>query len=232
MAEPYSVVPFSPLRRVIAARMSEAQRTIPQFRLLADIEVDALLALREQANAAECSRKITLNDCLVKACAGALLEHPEINCQLVGEEIHQYFDADISVVVAVPGGLAAPILRGANHKSVAEIAIEMRELIARAAAGQLKMHEILGGSFSISNLGGYGVDQFDAIINPPQCGILAVGRVKPRAVVSGNGETRFAQVMRVTLSLDHRVIDGVAGAKFVATLRRRLEHPQALFEEG
>jgi pyruvate dehydrogenase E2 component (dihydrolipoamide acetyltransferase) len=229
MADGYTVVPFSPLRKVIAARMVEAKRTIPHFRLVSDIEVDELLALRATLNAERPQAKVSLNDCLVKACASALLEHPALNVQLCDEAIHQYHHADISVIVAVAGGLAAPIIRSADCKSVAEIATEIESLAARAAAGQLRMSEIAGGTFSISNLGAYGVDEFDAIINPPQCAILAVGTAQPRWLVDKAGQPRVAAVMRATLSVDHRAIDGVTAALFMATLRRMLQQPQSLF---
>lgn len=230
MPEPYTVIPFSPLRRVIAARTTEATRTIPHFRLVADIEVDALLALRESFNAAHPESRVSVNDCIIKACASALIEHPAVNSQLLGDQVHQYHQADISVVIAVEGGLATPVVRRANQKSVAEIAAEVKVLATRAGAGRLNMDDILGGSFSISNLGGYGVDQFDAIINPPQCAILAVGRAKPRMNVSNSGEARVATVLRVTLSVDHRAIDGATGAGFLTSLRLGLEQPRALIQ--
>jgi pyruvate dehydrogenase E2 component (dihydrolipoamide acetyltransferase) len=229
MAEPYRAVQLTPLRKIIAARMTEAKRTIPHFRVMIDVELDALLALRGQVNAAQPEAKVSVNDCLVKAAAAALMEHPGINCQLVGDEIHQYHEADISVVIAVEGGLSTPVIRHANRKTVQDIAMEVKTLAARAAKGQLKMNEIVGGSFSISNLGGYGVEQFDAIINPPQCAILAVGCAKRRMIVNDSDETRIATVLRATLSVDHRAIDGVSAAAFLETLRQTLQQPQALF---
>jgi pyruvate dehydrogenase E2 component (dihydrolipoamide acetyltransferase) len=228
MTEHHTTLPLSPLRKVIAARMSEAMRTIPHFRLVAEIEMDALLATRARANAA--GEKVSVNDCLIKACAIALLMHPDVNCQFVDNVVHRYRDADISVIVAVEGGLAMPIIHRANAKSVLEIAAEVKALSARAAARQLKMREIVGGSFSISNLGSHGIDQFDAIINAPQCAILAVGRARPRVVVSAEGQPRIATLLTATLSVDHRVIDGVVGASFLATLRRTIEQPQVIFQ--
>lgn len=229
MADPYTTLPLSPLRKVIAARMAEATRTIPHFRLVADIEIDALLKVREQMNAVHPDARVSVNDYLIKACATVLMEHPPVNIQLVGDAIHQYQTADISVVMAVEGGLATPVIRAADTKNVQEIAAEVKALSARAAAKQLKMNEILGGSFSISNLGGYGVEQFDAIINPPQCAILAVGRAKPRVVVSDDGEPCVRTVLRATLSVDHRTIDGATGGAFLASLRQKLEQPGDLF---
>lgn len=230
MSEPFIATPLSPLRKVIAARMTESKRTIPHFRLVTDIHMDALLAVREQLNCSDANNRISINDFLIKACASALLEHPAVNVQLVDDSIHQYAEADISVVISIEGGLATPIVRGANRKSVRDISVEMKALVTRATARQLKMDEILGGSFSISNLGAYGIDQFDAIINPPQCAILAVGSVKPRTVVALNGEIRAARVLRATLSVDHRAIDGATAAAFLATLRQKLEQPKPLFD--
>lgn len=231
MSEPYTVKVLSPLRKIIAGHMTLAKQTIPHFRLLADFEMGPLLQLRDQANGARPDAKISVNDCLIKACAIALMQHPDLNAQLVGEEIHQYRDADISVVMGVEGGLSTPVLRGANRKSIGAIAAEMRALAARAAAGQLKMNEILGGSFALSNLGSYGVLQFDAIINAPQCAILAVGCAKPRVIAAADGGMRVATMLRATLSLDHRVIDGATGAAFVTSLQRIVEQPQKLFED-
>jgi pyruvate dehydrogenase E2 component (dihydrolipoamide acetyltransferase) len=223
---PYTALPMSALRKVIALRMSEAKRTIPHFRLVIDVAMDALLAHRERWNGAHAQEKCSINDYLIKACAASLMEHPVLNSQLVGEEIHQFHHADISVIVAVEGGVASPIVRAANEKSVPEIAREMRELAARAAKGQLRMSEISGGSFSISNLGAHGIDQFDAIINPPQCAILAVGCVRPRIVVKEDQTMGIARLLRATLCVDHRVIDGATAAQFLATLRRTIEQPQ------
>jgi pyruvate dehydrogenase E2 component (dihydrolipoamide acetyltransferase) len=219
MSEAYTVKPLTPLRKIIAARM------------VCDFEVDRLLARRQHANAAAGATKISLNDCIVKACASALMEHADLNIQVIGNEIHQYRDADIAVIVAVDGGLSTPVIRGANRKSVQEIAVEMKQLAASAASGRLSMKQILGGSFSISNLGGYGVEEFDAIINPPQGAILAVGSAKARPIVGGSGEVRVATMLRATLSADHRALDGVACAAFLATLRRVIEQPQQLFAD-
>lgn len=229
MSEVYTAKKLSPLRKVIAARMTEAKQTIPHFRLVADIEVDRLMTLRERMNQSDRATKISINDCMIKACASSLMKHPEINVQFLGEEIHEFHQADISIVIAIEGGLVAPVLRAADRKTVHDIAVEVKILAARASAGQLKMNEIVGGSFSISNLGAYGVQQFDAVINPPQCSILAIGCAKPRMVVTDSGQPRVATTIRVTLSVDHRAIDGVAAAKFIATVRQSLEEPDGLF---
>lgn len=229
MPESHTVIPLSPLRKVISARMTEAKRTIPHFRIVADIEMDALLTMRDNTNVTRADAKVSVNDCVVKACASALMEHPGVNIQFTGDAIHQYHNADISVVIAIDGGLTTPVIRQANKKSVREIAAEVKTLAARAAKGQLRMDEIVGGSFSISNLGAYGVHQFDAIINPPQCAILAVGRAKARIVAATNGEIRTATVLRATLSVDHRTVDGATAAAFMATLSDVLQQPRQIF---
>jgi pyruvate dehydrogenase E2 component (dihydrolipoyllysine-residue acetyltransferase) len=225
MNENYLVRPLSPMRKVIAARMSEAKRTIPHFRLMADIEVDALLARRTQLCRARPGIPLSLNDLLIKAAAHALTEVPEVNVQWAENELHQFASADISIVTAVEGGLTTPIVRKAQLKSIWEISAEVKDLAARAARNELKMDEIVGGSFSISNLGMYGVDEFDAVINPPQCAILAIGAAKSRCVASRDLEPRVATVMRVTLSADHRAIDGIAGAHFLSALKSCIEAP-------
>ena len=223
--EPYKVIRLSPLRKIIASRMTEAKQTIPHYRISTDIEMDALFALRKKHNTQNPDHKLSVNDFIIKAVAMVLMECPQINSQFVDGEIHQYPQADISVVIAVEGGLSTPVVRNANNKSLSEIASEVKSLAERAQKGSLKMDEILGGSFSISNLGMYGVDQFDAIINPPQCAILAVGSAKPKPVVKVNNIVP-AMVMRASLSLDHRVIDGALGAEFLAILRTTLESPK------
>jgi pyruvate dehydrogenase E2 component (dihydrolipoamide acetyltransferase) len=228
MSEPYTIKQLGPLRKVIAAHMSEAKRTIPHFRVAMDIVMDRLLAARAKLNSEHPHGRVSVNDCLLKACGLALMRHPDVNSQLVDDRIHQCWQADISVVVAIEGGLATPVVRAADRKSLQEIAAETTELIRRATAGQLKMHEIVGGSFSVSNLGAYDIKQFDAIINPPQCAILAVGRAKPTAVATQDGEIRVATVMRATLSADHRVIDGATAAAFLTTLQGLLERPQEI----
>lgn len=225
MTEDYLVRPLSPMRKVIAARMSEAKRNIPHFRLTAEIEVDALLARRTELRQTRPGFALSLNDLLIKACAQALMDVPEVNVQWADNELHQFASADISIVTAVEGGLATPIVRKAEAKSVWQISSEVKELAGRAARNELRMQEVLGGSFSISNLGMHGVDEFDAIINPPQCAILAIGAAKARCVVSENLELRVATVTRVTLSADHRAIDGIVGARFLAALKNHIEAP-------
>jgi len=226
MNEAYTVEALSPIRKIIATRMVEATRTIPHFRLTVDMEVDALLELRNVLRVSYPDAIPSLNDFLIKASAAALMDAPAINVQWVAGEVHRYRTADISVVTALEGGLSTPIIRNADTKSILDISREVKELAARAAKNSLKMHEIVGGSFSISNLGMYGIDQFDAIISPPQCAILAIGAAKPRVVVTPARQTHIATVLRVTLSLDHRAVDGAVGAAFLAALRRRIEQPE------
>jgi pyruvate dehydrogenase E2 component (dihydrolipoamide acetyltransferase) len=216
------------MRRAIAARMSEAKRSIPHFRLVADIQIDALLGQRKALIGQGTAQSLSLNDLLIKACAQALIDVPDINVQWAEKEIHRFHSADIAIVTAVQGGLTTPIVRAADTKSVWQIAAEVKELAARAQRNALRMDEIVGGSFSISNLGMYAVDEFDAIINPPQCAILAIGQGRPRCVAGGDLRVAVATVMRVTLSVDHRAIDGVAGARFLSALKARIETPSDL----
>jgi len=202
--------------------MTEAKRSIPHFRIVADVEIDALVRLRQELRARNPSEPLSLNDMIVKACAVALMENPGINIQWADSEIRQFRTADISVVIALEEGLSTPIIRSAESKTIWEISRDMRELISRANGNALKMNEIIGGSFSLSNLG----------VNPPQCAILAIGAGKPRVIASKGCSTRIATLMRVTLSVDHRAIDGVTAAKFMAALTQRLEAPEHMIPEG
>lgn len=223
-------IPLSPLRKAIAARMTEAKQSIPHFRVVADIEMDELLRLRREMNAQSAESKVSVNDFIVKACALALGEWPAINSHFCDNEIVQFAQADVSIVVSIDGGLTIPVLRKAETKTVQEIARELASLASRAARGQLKMSEISGGSFTISNMGMYGIDQFDAIINPPQVAILAAARAKKKVIVVDN-EAVIRTVMRVTLSVDHRAVDGAIGAGFLTSLSAYLEHPESLLSE-
>jgi len=226
---PFEAIALTPIRKVIAARMSEAKQTIPHFRVAADIELDALAELRAEALERSPGDKLSLNDFFIRACALALIEVPALNVQWADTEIHQYAAADISVVMALPGGgLSTPVIRRADRKSVRAISREVKELAARASRNALRMDDILGGTFSISNLGMHCVDQFDAIINPPQCAILAIGTAKPQIVPGQDGQVRLATMMRATLSSDHRAIDGATAAAFLSALRRLIESPDGL----
>lgn len=205
--------------------MADSYRTVPHFRVVSEIELDPLMQLRADLSKATPGRRLTLNDFLIKACAAALIDVPAVNVQWVDDEVRQYHSADVAVVVALEDGLSTPIVRGAEHKSVWAISSEVRELTLRAARNALRLDEVLGGSFTISNLGMYGVDEFDAMINVPQCAVLAIGAAKPRVVVESRLETRIATVIRATLSVDHRVLDGAVAAAFLSALRKRIEDP-------
>jgi pyruvate dehydrogenase E2 component (dihydrolipoamide acetyltransferase) len=230
MADGYSVKPLTPLRKVIASRMVHAKQTIPHFRVCAEVEVDRLLRLRATLKQRNAGADLSVNDLLVKACAAALVDVPAVNVQYVDTEVRQYHAADISVVTAIEGGLTTPVIRAADTKSIWQISSEIRALTTRAAKNALTMDEISGGTFSISNLGMYDVDQFDAIINVPQCAILAVGCAKPRVLATADQQVRVASTLQLTLSLDHRVLDGVAAATFLTALRARIEQPDHLAE--
>ncbi|TIL82042.1 MAG: dihydrolipoamide acetyltransferase [Mesorhizobium sp.] len=228
MSGSFTEVSLTPLRKAIAARMTKATQTIPHFRLVANLEVDALLRWRAALNEIDPTKKISLNDCLIKAVAISLVDNPSLNCQMTDTAIRRFHCADISVVVAVEGGLSTPVVRGAEAKSVIEISAEVKDFAERAVRNALKLSEISGGSFSISNLGGYGVEQFDAIINAPQCAILAIGSASPRVVADQLGDTRVATVLTCTLSVDHRAVDGAEASKFLRSLREVVSDPERL----
>ena len=207
---------MSARRLTIARRMLEAKQQIPHYRLEIDIDASALLA-RRGALAGQ-GEHVSLNDLIVCATALALARHPLVNAQLVGEEILQFPHADIAVVMATEAGLITPVVRGADLKTLGQISAEIRELAERARNGALTREQITGGTFTISNLGMYDVARFDAIINPPQVAILAVGAVGARVVARG-GAFAAVDFLTLTMSADHRVVDGASGAAFLATLR-------------
>ena len=219
-------VRMSARRGTIARRLLESKQSIPHFRLDMDVDLGMLL-LHKRAQPNTPDGRITVNDLLLRAAALALVQHPMVNAQLEGDEILQFENADIAIAVAAEAGLVTPVLRNANLKSVAVIAAESRDLIDRARRGALLRDEISGGSFTISNLGMFGVTRFDAIINAPQVAILAVGAMSQRPVVRA-GELTVAEVVTLTLSADHRVVDGAVGAAFLSTLRGLLEKPESL----
>ena len=219
-------IPMSNTRQTIARRLQESKSTIPHYRLIADVRVDALTELRRNL-ADTLNRDISLNDMLIKACATALLKVPDCNVQMENNLIKKFPDADIAIAVAMDSGLLTPIIRAANRMDVGRIADTALELIDKARTGRLTMEEISGGTFTISNLGMYGIRQFDAIINPPQCAILAVGSAQPRVVVM-DGQPAVATVMTLSLSLDHRVIDGATGARFLRELAQVIEQPESM----
>jgi pyruvate dehydrogenase E2 component (dihydrolipoamide acetyltransferase) len=217
---------MSARRGTIARRLLESKQSIPHYRLELDVDFGPLLQHRRALTDGTGGR-VTVNDLLLRAAALALVQHPMVNAQLEGDEIVQFENADIAIAVAAEAGLVTPILRRANLKSVATIARESRDLIDRARRGSLLRQEISGGSFTISNLGMHGVTRFDAIINAPQVAILAVGAVSQRPAVR-SGVLAVAELATLTLSADHRVVDGAVGAAFLTTLRGLLEEPAAL----
>lgn len=228
-APAYDLLPLTGMRRAIASALVTAKQTVPHFYLTSDVTVDALLAFRAQVNARPNSpRKLSVNDLLIKAAALALMEVPDVNVHWTDEGIRRFRQADISIAVAIEGGLLTPVLRGAERLDPWSIGARAADLAERARKRTLAKEEISGGSFTISNLGMYGIRQFQAIINPPQGAILAVGAVRREARERPDGGVAFASVMSLTLSCDHRAVDGALGAKFLAALGRRLEDPIGL----
>ena len=223
---PHEVVKLSNMRKTIARRLTEAKQTIPHIYLTVDIQLDALLKLRSELNAGLESRgiKLSVNDLLIKALAAALIEVPECNVAFGGETLIKYSRADVSVAVSIPGGLITPIIVNADGKSVSAIATEMKDLAARAKDGKLQPHEYQGGTASISNMGMYGIKQFDAVINPPQGMIMAIGAGEKRPYVI-NDSLQIATVMSATGSFDHRAIDGADGARLMKAFKRLVENP-------
>jgi pyruvate dehydrogenase E2 component (dihydrolipoamide acetyltransferase) len=226
---PFEEVSLDGMRRTIAARLTQAKQTIPHFYLTADTEIGKLLALREEVNAAQQNKapelKLSINDFIIKAWAAALQRVPAANAVWAGDRLLKFKQVDIGVAVAIDGGLIVPVLRRVESKTLSVIASEMRELGARARAKKLKPEDYQGGSSAISNLGMYGVREFSAIINPPQATILAVGAARRQAIEQSDGAVAFASVMTVTLSCDHRVVDGALGAALLAAFRGFVEQP-------
>lgn len=226
---PHTLVPHTTMRKVIARRLTESKQTVPHFYLSVDCEIDALLKLRADLNAkspekGEGTFKLSVNDFIVRASALALKKVPAANASWSDEGTILYSVADISVAVAIPGGLITPIVRNADAKGLAAISGEMKSLAARAREGKLKPEEFQGGTFSISNLGMFGIREFAAVINPPQGCILAVGAGEKRPIVKLNA-LAVATVMTCTLSVDHRVVDGAIGAEFLAAFKTLIEDP-------
>jgi len=229
---PFEEVPLDGMRRTIATRLVQAKQTIPHFYLSADVEIGRLLALREEANAAapkdrdgKPAFRLSLNDLVIKTWAAALQRIPAANAVWAEDRILRFKHSDIGVAVAIEGGLITPVIRQAETKTLSAISAEMRELAERARARRLKPGEYQGGASAISNLGMYGIREFAAIINPPQATILAVGASRRQAVEKPDGGVAFASVMTVTLSCDHRVVDGVLGAELLAAFRGFVEQP-------
>jgi pyruvate dehydrogenase E2 component (dihydrolipoamide acetyltransferase) len=229
---PFQEVPLDGMRRIIATRLVQAKQTIPHFYLTADVDIGRLIALREEANAAapkdgdgKVAFKLSLNDLIIKAWAAALQRVPAANAVWAQDRILRFQHCDIGVAVAIEGGLIAPVIRRAEMKALSAISNEMKELATRARARKLTPDEYQGGSSAISNLGMYGVREFAAVINPPQATMLAVGAARRQAVETEDGGVAFASVLAVTLSCDHRVVDGVLGAELLAAFKSFIEQP-------
>lgn len=221
----YEEVPLDGMRATIARRLVEAKQTIPHFYLTADVTMDALLKVREEANAGASAYKLSVNDFVIKALALALQRIPTANAVWAGDRILRFKHSDVGVAVAIDGGLLTPVIRNADQKSLSAISNEMKDLAARAKDKKLKPAEYQGGAAAISNLGMYGVREFSAIINPPHATILAVGAAQRRPVEAADGSVKFESQMTVTLSCDHRVVDGALGAELLAAFKALVENP-------
>lgn len=228
----YTSIENSNIRTVIAKRLLEAKQNIPHFYLSIECNIDKLLSLREELNATTDKEnpefKVSINDCIIKATAMALAEVPEANASWSDEAILQYNNVDISIAVAIPDGLITPIIHNADQKSVIDISNEMKSLAKKARENALRPEEFQGGGFSISNLGMFGIKQFQAIVNPPQSCIMAVGASNKRPIVVKDQITT-ATIMDISISCDHRVVDGAVGAKFLASFKKFIEHPLRMF---
>ena len=226
----YTEVALDGMRKTIAARLTEAKQTIPHFYLRREVQLDALMAFRATLNKQLAGRgiKLSVNDFIIKACANALQAVPDCNAVWAGDRILKLKPSDVAVAVAIEGGLFTPVLRDAHQKSISALSAEMKDLAGRAKTKKLAPHEYQGGSFAISNLGMMGVENFDAVINPPHGSILAVGAGIKKPVVNAAGEVVVATVMSMTLSVDHRVIDGALGAQFLKAVIDNLENPMSM----
>ncbi len=227
---PFEEVKLDGMRKTIAARLTEAKQSVPHFYLRRDIQLDALMKFRSQLNKQLEPRgvKLSVNDFIIKACALALQQEPEANAVWAGDRTLKFEKSDVAVAVAIEGGLFTPVLKDAEMKSLSALSAEMKDLATRARDRKLAPHEYQGGSFAISNLGMFGIDNFDAIINPPHAAILAVGAGVKKPIVGADGELTVGIVMSVTLSVDHRVIDGALGANLLNAIKDNLENPMTM----
>jgi pyruvate dehydrogenase E2 component (dihydrolipoamide acetyltransferase) len=223
-ASPYRDVPLSEMRRTIARRLVTSIGPVPHFFLTIEVEMDRAADLRKALNEIYAPQKVSINDLIIKAAAWALIKNPDVNASFQDKVVRYFERADVGVAVATDNGLITPIIRAAESKSIVEINSEIGELAHRARARKLTPDEYTGATFSVSNLGMYGVDEFTAVINPPEGAILAVGAMAPKPVVKNNAVT-IAQTMRVTMSCDHRVIDGAVGAQFLQSFKQAMENP-------
>ncbi len=226
-ASPYRDEPMSEMRRTIARRLVTSIGPVPHFFLTTEVEMDRAAEARRQINEMNPDLKISLNDLIIKVAALSLIQHPQVNSSFQEKIVRYYERADIGVAVAIEEGLITPVIRAAESKGLGQIATEVRELAERARARKLRPEEYTGATFSVSNLGMFGIDEFTAVINPPEGAILAVGAMTPKPVVR-DGEIIIRQMMRVTMSCDHRVIDGATGARFLQTFKKMLENPLSM----
>jgi pyruvate dehydrogenase E2 component (dihydrolipoamide acetyltransferase) len=226
-ASPYRDEAVSNMRATIARRLTSSIGPVPHFFLTTEIEMDRTAELRASLNSLDPENKVSINDIIIKVAAVALLQHPQVNASFQDKTIRYYERADIGVAVAIEEGLITPIVRAADRKSIGQISREVRELAGRARERKLQPEEYMGATFSVSNLGMFGIEEFTAIINPPEAAILAVGAMGAKPVVR-DGELSVRQMMRVTMSCDHRIVDGATGAKFLQTFKKMLENPLLL----
>jgi pyruvate dehydrogenase E2 component (dihydrolipoamide acetyltransferase) len=225
----YNEISLNTMRKVIAKRLTEAKQQIPHFYLTVDCQIDALLNLRKEINVLMEEQKVSVNDLIIRACALALVKVPEANATWHDTFIRQYRHADVAVAVAIDGGLITPVIQHADTKSIRELSAEMRVLAEKARSGKLAPEEYQGGTFTISNLGMYGIKHFSAILNPPQACILAVGAGEARPIVV-EGNIKVATIMTCTLSVDHRAVDGAIGSRFLKVFKEHIENPLALLQ--
>ena len=223
-------ISLSGMRSIIAQRLLESKTQIPHFYLNIEINAQPLMDLRKQANSAagEHDNKFTVNDFILKAVANAAASVPQVNASFDGDSIVQFGSVNLSVAIAVDDGLVTPVISGANKKSLLEISLAVKDLAERARSKKLSPDEFSGGTITVSNLGAYGIDNFDAIINPPQAAILSIGSIKNTPVVSDEGNIVPGLIMKVGMSCDHRVIDGAVGAEYLAELKKRIENPASM----
>jgi pyruvate dehydrogenase E2 component (dihydrolipoamide acetyltransferase) len=227
-------VPLTNIRRTIAERMSASVREAPQFNISVETDMtraQAIVAdLRSTDGAGASQPRVTLTALLVKACAWALVQHPGVNAAFQDDQIAEWDEVNIGVATAIDAGLIVPVIREADQLGMRAIAARLADMTARARENRLKLEDLQGGTFTVSNLGMFGIDQFTAILNPPQAAILAVGRVAKRTVVAEDDRIEVRPMTTLTLTADHRVLDGASAARFLATLQRVLEHPGLLLE--
>ena len=224
----YTETPNNNIKKITAKRLLESKQTVPHFYLTVEYRIDSLLDMRRQMNElANGAYKVSVNDFVIKACALALMAYPKANVSWTDDAILQYVDADISVAVSTPNGLMTPIVKGAQNKGLSQISEEVKGLAGRAREGKLRPEEFQGGTFTVSNLGMYGIKEFGAIINPPQACILAVGAGEEKPFVD-NGQIKIGTFMTCTLSVDHRAVDGAVGAEYLKVLKQYIENPVSM----